>query len=210
MKVISTNIARPETVFWKGRQVTSGIFKMPVNEALFLDKEQVSNDHVIDRRVHGGVDKACYLYSADYYPYWQNKYAHLNWTFGMFGENLTVEGLDESAIHMGDIFKAGEAVIQASQPRQPCFKLGIKFNNQGILKEFIQYNHPGIYVRVLQTGRVSKGDDLIRLEKQENAISISDLFRLIFQKEKDPFLLEKALKDKNLPDNLRTAFGIIV
>ena len=100
MKVISTNISQPKTVIWKGKEVTTGIFKEPVSEPLLLEKTDVKGDHVIDRRYHGGEDKACYMYSADHYPFWKERYEHLEWNYGMFGENLTVEGLQETDINM--------------------------------------------------------------------------------------------------------------
>src|SRR5665811_846906 len=127
MKIISTNIGEARTINWKNREVKTGIFKFPVNEPIFLGKENVENDNVIDRRYHGGIDKACYLYSAEHYNYWQKKYPKLEMPWGMFGENLTVEGLHEATINIGDIFKIGETVVQATQPRQPCFKLEFRF-----------------------------------------------------------------------------------
>lgn len=203
MKIISTNIAQPKTVSWKNREVTTGIYKDPVNEPVFLDSTDVKKDHVMDRHVHGGIYKACYFYSADYYDYWKNKYPRLNWQYGMFGENITVEGLDEKTIHIGDIYKVGEAVIQVTQPRQPCFKLGIKFNDPGVLKAFIKFKHPGFYVKVLEPGFVQNGNILKMVTIKTDAISVSELFILLTQKEKDFSLLNKIAGDKNIPQNVR-------
>ena len=101
MKIISTNIGKPKVVNCKGKMVETGIFKYPVNQPIFLGSEDVENDHVMDRRYHGGVDKACYLYSADHYGYWQKLYPNLEMLFGIFGENLTVEGLHEAQVNNG-------------------------------------------------------------------------------------------------------------
>ena len=155
MKVLSVNISQPRTIQWKGRNETTGIYKEPV-ESIRLETAFVENDTVADPKYHGGIDKACYLYSADYYEYWKKRYPDLNWTYGMFGENITIEGLDENNVKIGDIYKVGEALLQVSQPRQPCYKLGIKFGSQKVLKEFIAFAHPGVYVRVIQPGTVKK------------------------------------------------------
>lgn len=157
MKVISTNIATPKLVDWKGKQIKTGIFKQPT-DFIFLGATDVQNDAVIDRKYHGGVDKACYLYSADYYAYWQQKYPELEWNYGMFGENITIEGLDETKLFIGSQYKIGDAIVEITSPREPCFKLGIRFNNQQIIKQFIKVPYCGSYVKVLQEGKVTNGD----------------------------------------------------
>ncbi len=178
MKVLSTNIADPVIIEWRGQSVKTGIYKYPVITSIYLGAEDVENDHVIDRRYHGGTEKACYLYSADHYPFWQNKYPDLDWKHGMFGENLTVSGLDESVIRIGDSYRIGDAIVQVSQPRQPCFKLGIRFNDQDIVDDFWKTPYPGMYVRVLQPGAVKNGDELILIEQNPDSISIAEVFSL--------------------------------
>ena len=150
MKIISTNIGESRIIQWQGKEVETGIFKYPVNQPIFLGTDDVENDYVIDRRYHGGVDKACYLYSSDHYGYWQNLYPELEMPWGIFGENLTVEGLSEAQINIGDIFKIGDAVVQATQPRQPCFKLEFRFNSGEIVRQFVESGFSGVYVRVLE------------------------------------------------------------
>ena len=140
----STNIAKPKTIIYNGQEVTTGIFKKPVDTPIYLEKENVKEDEVSDRRVHGGVFKACYLFSADYYPYWQNLYPNLDWDYGMLGENLTVSGLDEDNIVIGNIYKIGSALAQVTQPREPCYKFGVKFGFKDVLKQFIEHRHPGV------------------------------------------------------------------
>ena len=122
MKIISTNIGKPQTIEWRGNQIQTGIYKNSVNHPISLESEDVLNDHVMDRRYHGGTDKACYLYSADHYKMWSELYPDVEMPWGMFGENLTVKGLNEAEINIGDTFQIGNAVVQATQPRQPCFK----------------------------------------------------------------------------------------
>ena len=111
MKIVSTNIAKPQFVTINGKQQRTGIFKKPTNLPIYLDTEEVKGDEISNRKVHGGIYKACYLFSADHYPHWQNLYPQLDWHYGMLGENLTVEGLDETQICVGDIYKVGNALI---------------------------------------------------------------------------------------------------
>jgi len=204
MKIISTNIGEPKVIRYKGVEVKTGIFKYSVNLPVYLGTEDVENDHVIDRRYHGGVDKACYLYSADHYKYWQKIYPELEMPWGFFGENLTIEGLFEVQINIGDIFKIGEAVVQAVQPRQPCFKLEFRFNNDEIIQQFIDSGFSGVYVRVLEKGFVKTGDSMELIERK-NSLSIQKVYELIytseFQKEAveqavgDPFIAASCRKD---------------
>ncbi|MGY3794767.1 MOSC domain-containing protein [uncultured Aquimarina sp.] len=201
MKVISTNIGEPQTISWRGKEVKTGIYKYPVDEPIFLDKEDVKGDHVIDRRVHGGVDKACYLYAAEHYPYWKEKYPDLDWNYGMFGENLTVLGLDERIINIGSIYNLGEAVVQVTQPRQPCYKLGVRFGTQTILKQFIQALMPGVYVRVLTAGLVKKDDVLIPQELHTEGVSIQDMYKLFYDQNSHEALAKKAIDDPFVTTN---------
>lgn len=150
MRIISTNIGEPRILQHHGKEVKTGLFKFPVGDLIFLGNEDVEKDHVVDRRYHGGVDKACYLYSSDHYEYWQKMYPDLEFNWGMFGENLTVEGLHEAEINIGDVFQIGDAIVQATQPRQPCFKLEFRFNDKEIVRKFVDSAFSGVYVRVLK------------------------------------------------------------
>lgn len=199
MKVISTNIAKPTTITWNGNKLKTGIYKTPTNNPIYLGKEVVKGDEVSDRRVHGGIHKACYLFSANQYTYWQNLYPDLDWNYGMFGENLTVDGLNETKLLIGNIYKLGEALVQITQPREPCFKFGLKFGSQKVLKQFINHGFSGTYVSVLKKGFVSKGDAL-KLEKQsKNSLTTAQLFNLLHAKEKDQSLLKLAINNEALP-----------
>lgn len=182
MKIISTNLAKPRTIFHEGRAEQTGIFKEPVDQSLFLGQLDVAGDTVADRVHHAGVDKACYLYGYNHYPFWQDQYPHLAFAFGMFGENLTIDHLDESVIRIGDIFNVGSAVIQVTQPRQPCHKLGIKFNAPQIINQFQNAPYPGVYVRVLQPGTVTSGDELIPVNTDDQAPNVLDIYRMLFAK----------------------------
>ncbi|WP_318345848.1 MOSC domain-containing protein [Flagellimonas baculiformis] len=203
MKIISTNIGRPTKITWNGKETTTGIYKFPVQEPLFLDVEEVQGDTVADRKVHGGAYKACYLFASDHYPYWQEKYPDLDWDWGMFGENLTVEGLDESQIRIGNIYRLGSALVQISQPREPCYKLGIRFGDQNILKAFIEHGWPGTYLRILETGTVAVGDTMELVEESKNPLTTQQFYQLLFAKEKDKTLLQWAIDNEALPPGKR-------
>nr|WP_276169206.1 MOSC domain-containing protein [Zobellia alginiliquefaciens] len=203
MKVISTNIGSPTTIAWNGKEELTGIYKYPVEEPLFLGKTEVAKDTIIDRKHHAGVNKACYLFSKNHYAYWKNLYPNLDWNWGMFGENLTINGLDESKIRIGDIYKLGTALVQVSQPREPCYKLGIRFEDQSVLKQFIDYGFPGTYVRILEEGEVKKGDALALVEQSENTLTVKDFYHLLYMRPKDPRILQLALSNTALPEYKR-------
>lgn len=201
MKVISANIGESKTLDYRGRKVTTGIFKYAVNKPIFLHTNGVANDKVIDLRYHGGVDKACYLYSSDHYKHWQKLYPDLHMQWGMFGENLSIEGLQENEINIGDIFQIGEAVVQATQPRQPCFKLEFRFFDKQIVKKFTDSGFAGVYVRVLEKGKVETGDKM-RLIEKKSSLSIRKTFELLYANKFDT-AVKIALENKYLADSCR-------
>ncbi|WP_299130485.1 MOSC domain-containing protein [uncultured Winogradskyella sp.] len=203
MKVISTNIAQPTTFTWQGETVTTGIYKKPTEVSIYLEKENVRGDEVSDRCVHGGEFKACYLFSANHYPFWQKLYPNLNWTHGMLGENLTVEDLDEKQLFVGDIYKLGKAIVQITIPREPCFKFAHKFGDHTILQKFIDHGYSGSYVRILQNGEVKTGDIFLRLKRAKNSISIFQFFKLLFADDKDQSHLKLLLDNDSIPQRLK-------
>lgn len=203
MKVITTNIAKIKEISYRGKKVKTGIYKYPVNEGVYLDQEDVKDDHVVDRRYHGGVDKACYLYPAEHYPFWKTQYPDLEWSYGMFGENITILGLDERLIRVGDQYQIGEAIVEIAQPRQPCFKLGIRFGSQTIIKKFINTTYSGIYIRVLKNGWVRPEDTMeLIFEKPENA-TIAEAFYCLYQSELKKSLLDKVLNTDELAESCK-------
>ena len=173
----STNIGEQKSILWKGKNVFTGIYKTPIN-SIVLGKEDVNKDAVVDRKYHGGIDKACYLFSGDVYSRWKEKYPNLDWHFGMFGENLTVKGLDEREVFIGDQFCIGETLVEVSEPREPCFKLGIRFGTQKVLKDFINQPHCGVYVRVLKQGKVKPQDKVELFKRVQTDFSIARIFWL--------------------------------
>jgi MOSC domain-containing protein YiiM len=198
MKVVSTNIGESVEINYHGKIEKTGMYKHAVDQAIFLGKDDVVNDSVIDRRYHGGADKACYWYSEKQYDFWKEKFPHLDWDFGMFGENLTISELDEGNIKIGDVFQIGNAKVQVTQPRQPCFKLNYRFDCDSMVRQFIDAGFPGVYIRVIEEGEVRKGDELILLERREESLSIREVYNLLYESSKDELKLEKALSDPAL------------
>lgn len=203
MKIVSTNIAEPTVIEWRGQKVETGIYKYAVDSPIFLGKEDVVNDHVIDRRYHGGSDKACYLYSADHYSFWKSKYPNVDWQWGMFGENLTVIGLDESEIRIGDQLQVGDAVVQVSQPRQPCFKLGVRFGSQEAVSDFWELPYPGVYVRVLSEGSVKTGDEITLIKRDNDSLSVSQIFSIFRRNRENKELILNAIAEPYLAASCR-------
>ncbi|SNR54890.1 MOSC domain-containing protein [Lutibacter flavus] len=176
MKVISVNLGEKKSINYKGKIIETGIFKYPVQFPIFLGEEDVEKDAVIDRRYHGGVDKAVYAYSENHYEYWKPLYPNLDWKYGMFGENLTISNLEETKIHIGDTFKLGEVILEVTKPREPCMKLGLRFGTQKVLKQFWNSTKSGIYFKVLQTGNVCIGDELVLIKKNEISPTIAVVY----------------------------------
>ncbi|MHB0754794.1 MOSC domain-containing protein [Polaribacter sp. M15] len=184
MKIISTNIGDKKEILWKKKKVTTGIYKYPVQQPIFLDVEEVKGDEISDRKYHGGIDQAVYAYSLKHYKFWKSLYPDLDWNFGMFGENLTLDDIDETKIHVGDTFKVGETILEATLQRSPCFKLGIRFNSMKIVKQFWNTTMCGVYFKVVQTGTVKVGDEFQQIKSYPENATIADLL-IQRKKEKD-------------------------
>ncbi|MBE7442664.1 MAG: MOSC domain-containing protein [Flavobacteriales bacterium] len=202
MKVLSVNISKPQTITVNGKEELTGYFKNPV-ETIYLGKTDVKEDSVVDREHHGGENKACYLYGFNHYEFWKNKYPQTAFDFGMFGENITVENIDESTLRIGDTFEIGEAIIQITQPRQPCYKMGIKFNNQKVVNEFRLSNFPGIYVRVLKEGNVKTNDELKLIDRDNASPTVLEVYRLIYESKPNQEKLNQLIENKFIATSLK-------
>jgi len=202
MKVLSVNISKPQTITVNGKEELTGYFKNPV-ETIYLGKTDVKEDSVVDREHHGGENKACYLYGFNHYEFWKNKYPQTAFDFGMFGENITVENIDESTLRIGDTFEIGEAIIQITQPRQPCYKMGIKFNNQKVVNEFRLSDFPGIYVRVLKEGNVKTNDELKLIDRDNASPTVLEVYRLIYESKPNQEKLNQLIENKFIATSLK-------
>jgi len=157
MKLISVNVGLPRVVRSNGDSVTTGIFKEPVAGRVMLRTLNLDGDRQADLSVHGGPSKAVFVYPAEHYDYWQRELPEMELPWGMFGENFTATGLAESELNIGDQFRVGSALVMVTEPRMPCYKLGIRFNRPDILKRFLASGRTGFYFAVLQEGEVEPG-----------------------------------------------------
>lgn len=176
MKVIAVNIGEKKSINYKGKIIETGIFKFPVLTPIFLGTEDVKGDAVIDRKYHGGIEQAVYGYSENHYEFWKQLYPNLDWQFGMFGENLTVTNLEETVLCVGDTYKLGDVILEVTKPREPCMKLGLRFGTQAVLKQFWNSTKCGVYFKVLQTGNVTTGDEMILIKKATNTPTIAQVY----------------------------------
>ena len=207
MKLVSVNVALPQTVMYEGRPVTTGIFKKPVTRRVMLRKTNLDGDEQADRRVHGGVDMAVYAYPLEHYGYWQAELARAAFVHGQFGENFTVEDLNEENVRVGDIVAIGEAVLQVTQPRIPCYKLVMRMQaGSDFAARFLDSGRVGFYLRVLQEGRVGTGDAIAFAERADDSVTIAEFLRIYASKSHDHAILAPVLAARDLGDAWRRYF----
>jgi MOSC domain-containing protein YiiM len=206
MKLISLNVGIPRQVTYKSELVTTGIFKEPIHHRTILRKLNLDGDKQADLTVHGGLDKAIYSYPAEHYGYWQKELPGMYLSWGMFGENFTTEGLFEDNVNIGDQFQIGSAIIIATQPRMPCYKLGVKFGRMDIVKKFLASGLTGIYFKVSQEGEVGAGDVIKLIRRDDNNVTVKDVIRIYSVDKDDVQTMERAIKVKDLPDGWRSHF----
>jgi MOSC domain-containing protein YiiM len=201
-KILSANVSLPKEVDFEGQKVTTGIFKKSIDGRIMLRTLNLDGDKQADLTVHGGPDKAGYAYPIEHYEFWRKVYPDMEMPNGMFGENFTIEGLMESEVSLGDSFEIGSSKVIATQPRMPCYKLGVKFG----LKKFLASGRSGIYFKVLEEGEVSAGDPIIQIKKDTNQVGITDIVRLYSSDREDIEMMRRAVKVEALPEGWRDYF----
>lgn len=206
MRVISVNVGQPREVDWKGQKVVTGIFKEPVAGRIAVRRHNLAGDRQADLTVHGGPDKAVYAYPAEHYPFWREQFPEMELPWGMFGENLTVSGLLEDVVHIGDRFQVGTAQLVVTQPRLPCYKLGLKFGRDDMLKRFLQSGLTGFYFSVFKEGDVAAGDPINLLDRDEHQVKVSDITRLYHRDKRNLSLLQRVVEVEALPEGWREYF----
>lgn len=206
MKLISLNVARPRLVVYKGSTISTGIFKQPVSGPIPLRRLNFDGDRQADLSVHGGPYKAVYGYPSEHYEFWREQFPSMDLPWGMFGENLTMEGLLESELHIGDRLQLGSAILMVRQPRIPCFKLAAKFQRDDILDRFLRSGRSGFYFSVEQEGTVAAEDSFHFLTSEPQAITIAEMNRLFVAEKYNRDLLEKAIASPALPEDWRSYF----
>jgi MOSC domain-containing protein YiiM len=207
MKVLSVNVGLPRKVLFNRQIVTTAIFKDPVKRPIMLRKLNLDGDKQADLTVHGGVDKAVYSYPAEHYDYWRKQFPNMDLVWGMFGENFTTEGLIEDSVNIGDQFQIGSAKLVATQPRMPCYKLGVRFGRMDVIRQFMASGRPGIYFKVLEEGEVETGDKIRIIRKDKSNVTVKDIVRLYITRDHiDVETMRRATKIRALPEGWRYEF----
>jgi MOSC domain-containing protein YiiM len=209
MQLISVNVGKPKTVQWHGREITSAIFKKPLLGRVTARKLNIDGDQQADLNVHGGVDKAVYCYSGSHYDYWRGELHDRELPWGTFGENFTYEGQLEDSIHVGDTFSVGSAEFVVTQPRLPCYKLGMRFEADDMVKRFLASGRTGYYLAVIREGEVGAGDAVTMTGEDRNRIPIAEVTRLYVTKqydESDTASVNRMLEVRALPESWKAHF----
>ncbi|HJU04162.1 MAG TPA: MOSC domain-containing protein, partial [Nitrospiraceae bacterium] len=189
-----------------GKPVSTGIYKEPVAGRIMVCRFNLDGDQQADLTVHGGPDKAVYVYPVEHYATWGQELERSNFSFGQFGENFTVQGMLEETVHVGDIFRIGDTQLEVTQPRVPCYKLGIKMGSMRFLKRFLASGRTGYYLRVLEEGEVGAGDSIARIKTDPERMTIQQAVRLAFFEQGDIAMLEKALRIRALSQDWHSMF----
>jgi MOSC domain-containing protein YiiM len=206
MKLLSVNVSPPMEVMHRGKTVTTGIFKEPVNHRVMLRTMNLDGDGQADLIAHGGIYKAAYVYSIENYDYWKQELGRTDFAFGQFGENFTVEGMPEDEIHVGDVFRVGGALVEVTQPRVPCYKLGIRMGLSQFVKMFLASCRVGFYLRVLEEGEVGAGDVFDRVRTDPERMSVREICRLLYFDPENLRGAKKALHIRALSPGWRRSF----
>ncbi len=197
MRLLSINVSKPKPITYNGKIVHTGIFKEPISGTVMLREKNIDGDGQGDLKVHGGTYKAIYGYPIEHYSHWQQELNRDDLLYGQFGENLTVEGMLEESIHIGDVFQIGTTVkLQITQPRVPCFKLGYKMGLSEFPKQFLESRRVGFYFRVLAEGEITAGDAISRIEIAPEPMSVKEILNLRYFNTDNH---EKIAKARKLP-----------
>jgi MOSC domain-containing protein YiiM len=209
MKLISVNAGLPREAVWHSMTVTTGIYKEPVKGRVALRKLNLDGDRQADLTVHGGEFKAVYCYPLLHYDYWRAQLPGKDLPLAVFGENFTIDNFVEDSIHLGDQFAVGSAQVIVTQPRLPCYKLGIRFQADDMVKRFLASARTGFYLAVTREGEVGAGDQMKPLASDPHAVPVSEITRLYVAKRfnsADVVSLKKALQVQALPESWKHYF----
>ncbi len=206
MKLLSVNVGLPREIEWKGKNIRTSIFKRPIAGRVRVSKLNVEGDQQSDLTVHGGIDKAVYAYPSEHFAFWRTEFPEMDLPWGVFGENFTTAGLLENTVHIGDRFRLGSAEFVVTQPRMPCYKLGIRFNRPDMVKRFLQSGRTGFYFAVLKEGEVAAGDSIGVLERDKHNVTVADVVNLYRGDAANQDLLRRVSELRSLPNSWREYF----
>jgi MOSC domain-containing protein YiiM len=204
MKILSLNIGLPREVTWHGHTVMTGIFKQPVDGRVTLRTLNLDGDRQADLTAHGGPYKAVYFYPIEHYDYWKKELPGVDLPMGVFGENFTTDGLFEDSVCLGDRFAVGSAELVVTQPRLPCYKLGIRFQSDDMVKRFFNSRRTGLYLAVTREGEVGAGDEIKLISRDPHRVPVTEIVRLYAEKrygDAEAASVERALEVDALPES---------
>jgi MOSC domain-containing protein YiiM len=204
--VVSVNVGMPREVESRGQIVRTGIFKSPVPGRVAVHPLNLDGDAQADLTVHGGRDKAVYAYPSEHYPAWRQELPELEFPWGAFGENLTIAGLHETTMRIGDRLRIGTEMFRVTQPRMPCFKLGVRFDRPDMIKHFQHSGRSGFYLAVEETGELGAGDAIEHYPTATASLSIAAITQLYIAHEPEQEMLRLASELADLPEGWRAHF----
>jgi MOSC domain-containing protein YiiM len=208
-RLVSVNTGLPREVTWHGRSVTTAIYKQPVEGRVALCKLNLEGDRQADLNVHGGESKAVYCYPIEHYDYWKRELPGRALLMGMFGENFTTDGFLEDTLHLGDELSVGSAEVVVTEPRLPCYKLGLRLQSDDMVKRFLSSRRTGFYLAVTREGDVGAGDEISVIARDPNAVPVSEITRLYVAKrydDDDVASVRRAMRVPALPDGWKAYF----
>jgi MOSC domain-containing protein YiiM len=203
MKVVSVNVGLPREVAWNGEAVLTSIFKTPVVGRVRVETLNIAGDRQSDLRVHGGPDKAVYVYPAEHYAFWREELPGVDLPWGSFGENLTVEGLAEDRVSIGDELAIGSAAFVVTQPRMPCLKLAIRFGRMDMVKRFLKSGRSGFYLSVSREGELGAGDPVSLTPSKGPTITVAEFVSIYATNGSDQELVRRATLVPAIPEGWR-------
>ena len=209
MRLVSVNTGLPREVQWHGRIVTTGIFKQPIEGQVAVRNLNLDGDRQADLTVHGGEYKAVYCYPVAHYDYWTRELPGQQLPMGMFGENFTTDGLLEDSVYIGDQFSVGSAEVIVTQPRLPCYKLGVRFQSDDMVKRFLASGRTGFYLAVTHEGEVGAGDEIKVIDQDPNRVPVSEITRLYITKrygDDEVSSVRRAMRVAALPESWKEYF----
>lgn len=206
MKILSINVGLPKEIFYEGKMIRSGIFKVPVVGPVQVNALNLVGDQQADLTVHGGPSKAVYVYPSEHYAFWRKELPEVEFPWGSFGENLSTEGLLEKDLNIGDRLCVGSVELVVTEPRLPCYKLGVKFNRDNMVKRFLKSRRTGFYCAVLREGVISAGEAIHYLSRDDNRVTVADITRLYAFDRKDFAAMRRVIEVKALSESWRGYF----
>jgi MOSC domain-containing protein YiiM len=209
MKLVSVNTGLPQEANWHGNRILTAIYKRPAASRVALRRLNLDGDGQADLSVHGGEDKAVYCYPLEHYAYWKLELPGRDLPMGIFGENFTTQGLLENSVYLGDHFSVGSAELLVAQPRLPCYKLGLRFQADDMVKRFLASGRTGFYFAVNREGEVGAGDEIKLIGRDPSAVPVSDITRLYITKRyaaEEVTAVRKVLGVENLPESWKAYF----